>query len=248
MKDYEKLLGCTRRAVENFKMISEGDKIAVGISGGKDSLVLTSALAGLRKILPVKFEVYGITLDLGFEGADFSRISDYCESIDVPYTVVKTNISNVVFDIRQEKNPCALCAKMRRGALAREAAAIGCGKLALGHHKDDVVDTFMLNLIHGGRLSTFEPVTYLSRSKITVIRPLIYLREYETRNFAKSNSLPVVKSLCPADGGTERASMKETLDMLDFRHRGIRGQIFGAIERSGIDGWHECRRAKKERE
>ncbi len=245
MKDFERLLGCTRRAIENYNMIEDGDRIAVGISGGKDSLVLTAALARLRDILPQRFEIFGVTLDLGFEGDDFSEIEKFCEKSSVPYTVEKTNIANIIFDMRHEKNPCSLCAKMRRGALTQYAAKMGCRKLALGHHYDDVVDTFMLNLIHGGRLSTFEPMTYLSRSEVTVIRPLIYVREYETRKFAEAHKLPIHVSLCPADGNTERENMKNTLDMLDREHKGIRGQIFGAIERSGIDGWRECKRAQK---
>ncbi|HOQ14869.1 MAG TPA: ATP-binding protein, partial [Bacillota bacterium] len=162
-----------------------------------------------------------------------------------PYSIVKTQIAEIVFDVRREPNPCSLCAKMRRGALHNEAKRLGCNKLALGHHNNDVVDTFMLNLIYGSRFGTFQPVTYLSRKDITVIRPFIYAQEYEIASYAKEAGLPVMKSPCPADGGTERAEMKKLLSELGHRYHGIRKSIFGAIERAQIDGYHENRRGKR---
>lgn len=239
MDDFQKLLSYTRRAIEDYKMIEDGDRVVVGVSGGKDSMALLRAMAAIRDFLPERFELFAVTLDMGFDGMDFSPVADFCREIDVPYTVIKTQIAQIIFDVRKEKNPCALCAKMRRGALHDAVVSLGCNKLALGHHNDDVVDTFMLNLLHGSRLSTFQPVTYLSRKDITMIRPLIYAHEWEIRHFAEEYSLPVVKSTCPADGGTEREEMKHLLSALNRDYPDVRNRIFGAIERAGIDGWQE---------
>ncbi|MBO7175917.1 MAG: tRNA 2-thiocytidine(32) synthetase TtcA, partial [Clostridia bacterium] len=211
----KRILSYTRRAVDDYEMIHEGDKIAVGISAGKDSLTLLYALAGLRRFYPKKFELVAITVDMGFEGMDFTPIRELCEKLDVPYIVAKTEISHIIFDIRKEKNPCSLCAKMRRGALHNAAKEAGCNSVALGHHFDDVVETFMLNLFYEGRLGCFQPVTYLSRKDITVIRPMIYMPEKDVRYFANRVELPVIKSPCPADGNTERESMKQLLHNLE---------------------------------
>ena len=239
MENIKRVLSYTRRAVDDYEMIRDGDKIAVGVSAGKDSLTLLCALADLRRFYPKKFDLCAITVDMGFEGTDFSRIRQLCDELDVPYTVVPTEISRIIFDVRKEKNPCSLCAKMRRGALHTAAKELGCNTVALGHHFDDVVETFMLNLFFEGRLGCFQPVTYLSRMDIRLIRPMIYMPEKDVRYFAKSAELPVVKSSCPADGNTQREEMKQLLAKLDRENRGLRYRIFGAIQRGEIDGFKE---------
>ena len=225
-------------------MIKDGDKIAVGVSGGKDSLTLLAALAALRRFYPKKFDIVAITIDMGFEGADFSPIQRLCDELDVPYHIIPTEISRIIFDVRQEKNPCSLCAKMRRGALYNYAKERGCNKVALGHHFDDVVETFMLNLFFEGRLGCFQPVTYLSNTDITLIRPMIYMPEKDVRYFASKTELPIQKSPCPADGNTEREEMKKLLASIERNNRGLRYRIFGAIQRGNIDGFHEAGRLK----
>ena len=237
MSDTKRLLSHARRAVDDYNMIDDGDKIAVGISGGKDSLALLTALAGLKRFYPKKFEVIGISIDMGLEGMDFSGVAKYCEELGVEYKIVKTEISNIIFNVRKEPNPCSLCAKMRRGALNLAAVEEGCNKVALGHHFDDVVETFMLNLFFEGRIGTFSPVTYLSRMDITVIRPLIYMPEKDVRYFASKTELPVVASTCPADGNTERENMKQLLASIERNNKGLRYRIFGAIQRGEIDGF-----------
>jgi len=212
--DTRRVLSYVRRATDDYEMIREGDRIAVGVSAGKDSLALLVALAEMRRFYPKKYELVAITIDMGFAGADFSAVERLCESLDVPYRVVKTEISTVIFDIRKEKNPCSLCAKMRRGALHSAAKEMGCHAVALGHHFDDVVDTFMLNLFFEGRIGCFQPVTYLSRTGLRLIRPLIYMPEKEVRYFANREQLPVIKSPCPADGNTERAEIKKLLSLI----------------------------------
>ena len=239
MENIKRVLSYTRRAVDDYEMIRDGDKIAVGVSAGKDSLTLLCALAELRRFYPKKFELSAITVDMGFEGADFTRIQKLCDELKVPYTVVPTEISKIIFDVRKEKNPCSLCAKMRRGALHTAAKELGCNTVALGHHFDDVVETFMLNLFFEGRLGCFQPVTYLSRMDLRLIRPMIYMPEKDVRYFAKNAELPVVKSTCPADGNTQREEMKQLLAKLDRENRGLRYRIFGAIQRGEIDGFKE---------
>jgi tRNA(Ile)-lysidine synthase TilS/MesJ len=237
MSDTKRLLSHARRAVDDYQMIEDGDRIAVGISGGKDSLALLTALAGLRRFYPKKFEIIGISIDMGLEGMDFSPVAKYCEELGVEYKIVKTEISNIIFNVRKEPNPCSLCAKMRRGALNTAAVEEKCNKVALGHHFDDVVETFMLNLFFEGRIGTFSPVTYLSRMDITVIRPLIYMPEKDVRYFASKTELPVVPSTCPADGNTERENMKQLLASIERNNKGLRYRIFGAIQRGEIDGF-----------
>ena len=205
MKGLKRLLSYARRACDDYGMIEPGDKIAVGISGGKDSLTLLCALAELRRFYPVPFEVVAVTIDMGFaQPMDLTEVAKLCEQLSVPYHIVKTEIYKIIFEVRQEKSPCSLCAKMRRGALHNAAKELGCNVVALGHHFDDVVDTFMLNLFFEGRIGCFQPVTYLSRKDITLIRPMIYMPEKDVRYFATHSELPVVKSTCPADGNTER--------------------------------------------
>lgn len=240
MESIKRILSYTRRALTDYDMIHDGDKIAVGISGGKDSLALLCALAELRRFYQHKFELIAITIDMGFPGEmDFSKVRSLCESLDVPYHIIPTEIYRIIFEVRKESNPCSLCSKMRRGALHRAAKELGCTSVALGHHFDDVVDTFMLNLFFEGRLGCFSPVTYLSRAEITLIRPFIYLPEKDVRYFAGKAGLPVIKSPCPADGNTERAKMKTLLSTLERDNKGLRYRIFGAIQRGKIDGFRE---------
>ncbi len=241
MKEIQRILSFTRRAVDDYSMIEDGDKIGVGVSAGKDSLTLLLALAELRRFYPKKFSLVAITVDMGFEGVDFSPIAELCRKIDVPFVIVPTQISRIVFDVRKEKNPCGLCAKMRRGALHDECKRQGCNKLALGHHFDDVVETFMLNLFYEGRLGSFSPVTYLSRKDLTMIRPMIYAQEKDVRYFVNRHPLPVIESPCPADKNTERESMKQLLMSLERDNKGLRHRIFGALQRSGIDGYKEAK-------
>ena len=239
MEGMKRILSYVRRAVDDYEMIKDGDKIAVGVSAGKDSLTLLLALAELRRFYPNKFQIVAITVDMGFDGADFTAIKELCETLDVEYHVVPTQISKIIFDVRKEKNPCSLCAKMRRGALYNYAKELGCRSVALGHHFDDVVETFMLNLFYEGRIGCFQPVTFLSNTGITLIRPMIYMPEKDVRYFASKNTLPVVKSSCPADGNTEREEMKNLLHELERKNKGLRYRIFGAIQRGEIDGFKE---------
>ena len=219
-------------------MIEAGDRIAVGVSAGKDSLALLCALAELRRFYPVPFELHAITIDMGFkEGMDFAPIRALCESLNVPYTVIPTEISKIIFDVRRESSPCSLCAKMRRGALHNAAKELGCNVVALGHHFDDAVETFMLNLFFEGRLGCFSPVSFLSRTELRLIRPMIYLPEKDVRYFANKAKLPVIKSPCPADGNTQREEMKQLLHKLDRENKGLRYRIFGAMQRGEISGF-----------
>ena len=237
MEAMKRVLSHVRRAVDDYSMINEGDKIAVGVSAGKDSLTLLCAMAELRRFYPKKFDLIAITVDMGFEGTDFSPIKALCDELDVEYHIIKTQISKVIFDVRKEKNPCSLCAKMRRGALYSGARELGCNSVALGHHFDDVVETFMLNLFYEGRIGCFQPVTYLTKTEISLIRPMIYMPEKDVRYFAGKNILPVVKSSCPADGNTEREEMKQLLRTLEKENKGLRYKIFGAIQRGEVDGF-----------
>lgn len=241
--DYiKRVLSFTRRALDDYRMIAPGDRVAVGVSAGKDSLTLLCALAQLRRFYPVPFELIAVTVDMGFAGGtDFSPIRALCEKLEVPYHVVPTEISHIIFDIRKEKNPCSLCAKMRRGALHNAAVALGCNVVALGHHFDDAVETFMLNLFYEGRIGCFSPVSYLSRTGIRVIRPMIYMPEKDVRYFASHASLPVIPSKCPADKNTEREKMKQLLNTLERDNDGLRYRIFGAMQRGEVDGFREVK-------
>ena len=243
MENMKRILSYTRRGVDDYNMIKEGDKIAVGVSAGKDSLTLLCAMAYLRRFYPNKFELIAITVDMGFdEGMDFEPIRKLCEELDVPYHIVPTQIYKIIFDVRKESNPCSLCAKMRRGALHNAAKELGCTSVALGHHFDDVVETFMLNLFFEGRLGCFSPVTELSRVGIKLIRPMIYMPEKDVAEFARKNQLPVISSPCPADKNTEREEMKQLLRSLERENKGLRYRIFGALCRGEIDGFRELGR------
>ena len=237
MEHIKRILSFTRRALDDYTMIEPGDKIAVGVSAGKDSLTLLCAMAELRRFYPVPFELIAVTVDMGFEGTDFTPIQRLCDELNVPYHIVPTEISHIIFDIRKEKNPCSLCAKMRRGALHNAAKELGCTSVALGHHFDDAVETFMLNLFFEGRIGCFSPVTYLSRVGIKLIRPMLYMPEKDVRYFASKTNLPVIKSPGPADGNTQREEMKQLLRELERKHDGLRYRIFGAMQRGEIDGF-----------
>lgn len=246
-KDIQRILSHVRKAVEEYDMIQDGDRIAVGISGGKDSLTLLCALAKLRVFLPQSFTLVAITIDMGFDGSDFSAISKLCKDLDVEYHIVPTQIYEIIFNVRKEKSPCSLCSRMRRGALHDASKEFGCNKIALGHHFDDVAETFMLNLFFEGRIGCFSPVTYLSRKDLTMIRPLIYTHEKEIIFFSGKEELPIYKAPCPADGHTERAKMKEFLAPFDKEHPGLYHRIIGAIQRGEIDGFHEDRIDQQEK-
>lgn len=235
----QKMLSYIRRACDDYNLIEQGDKIAVGVSGGKDSVLLLSALSALRRFYPKSFELFAIILDPQFRGkeTDYSPIEKLCGQIQVPLTIKRTHIGEIVFDERKEKSPCSLCARMRRGALHDACLELGCNKLALGHHKDDVIETFLMNLLSEGRLGCFSPLTYLSRKDIYMIRPLIYTPESEIQAAAQRLSLPIVKSRCPADGVTLRQTMKEKISEMEKETPGVSEKIFGALVRSGLDGW-----------
>ncbi len=232
----KRLLSYIRRAADDYDMIAAGDRIAVGVSGGKDSLVLLCALAALRRFYPAPFTLEAITLDMGMEGMDFSGVRALCDSLEIPYTIHPTQIKEIVFDIRKEPNPCALCANLRRGALNRTAKEHGCNKVALGHHHDDVVETFLLNLLYEGRIGCFSPVTYLSRTDIYAIRPMVYVPEREIVGYARRAELPVVHNPCPADGHTKRQYIKELIGKLDYENRGAKERFFTAL-RGALPDW-----------
>lgn len=233
----KRITSCVRKAVEDYDMIKEGDRVAVGISGGKDSLILLGALANLSRYYPKKFSVVGLTLDMGYD-ADYSEIKKYCENFGVEHIVKKTNIKEVIFDYRKEENPCSLCAKMRRGALNDFAIEQGCKTVALGHHNDDVLETFMLSLLYEGRINCFSPVTYLDRTGIYQIRPLIYVKERDIKGVVNRLEVPVLKSSCPVDGITKRQEIKDIIRSLDKTvNPGMKKRIFTAISNSEIQGW-----------
>ncbi len=242
-----RLLSCTRRAVDDYQMISPGDRIAVGVSGGKDSLALLCALAGLKRFYPVPFELHAVTMDPGFYKAGmgeknaakegYEKIGMLCEQLGVPFTLFETDIAKIIFDVRKEKNPCSLCARMRRGALHENAKALGCNKIALGHHFDDAVETFMLNLFNEGRLGCFSPVTYLDRRDITLIRPLIYAKEQNIRYFIRHSDLPVLESPCPMDKTSDREKIKTLLATLEKENKGLKHRLFGAMQKAHLDGY-----------
>lgn len=234
----QQVLSYVRRAVDDYHMIEEGDKIAVGISGGKDSLTLLYALNSLRIFYPKKFDIHAVTVDLGFDNLNLDAIKQLCQDFHIEYTIVKTEIANIIFEERKESNPCSLCAKMRKGALNDAIKAAGCNKVAYAHHKDDVVETMMMSLIYEGRFHTFSPVTYLDRTGITVIRPLIYMTEAEVIGFVNKNNVPVVKSPCPADGYTKREYVKELLRDINKETPGVKSRMFTAITTSTLKGWN----------
>ena len=235
----QQVLSYVRRAIDDYHMIEDGDKIAVGISGGKDSLTLLYALNSLRIFYPKKFDIHAVTVDLGFNNLNLDAIKELCKNFGIEYTIVKTDIANIIFNERKESNPCSLCAKMRKGALNDAIKAAGCNKVAYAHHKDDVVETMMMSLIYEGRFHTFSPITYLDRTEITVIRPLIYMTEADVIGFVNKNNVPVVKSPCPADGHTKREYVKELLREINHETPGVKSRMFTAITTSTLKGWDQ---------
>ncbi len=233
----QKALSYVRRAVDTYNMIKENDHITVGVSGGKDSLVLLVTLANLRRFYPKPFKLSAVTLDLGYDDMDYSPIAKLCEEIGVDYYLKKTDIKEIVFDIRKESNPCSLCAKMRRGALHDAALEIGSHTVALGHHNDDVIETFLLSLVFEGRVGCFSPVSFLDRKGITLIRPMIYMPERYSAGLAKRLDLPIVKNSCPADGNSKRQYIKELTARLEKENPGFKTRIFTAVVNGNVGGF-----------
>lgn len=231
------ILSLVRRCVEDYNMIAEGDVVAVGVSGGKDSVLTLAALARLRAFYPKRFDVVALTIDSDAPGMDFAPVARLCEALDVPYHLIQVPIYEIVFVHRQEKNPCSLCAKLRRGALSTEMNRLGLSKIALGHHYDDAVETMVMSLFLEGRIGCFQPVTYLDRSGVTQIRPLLYVQEREVRGAVRRLGLPVVKNPCPANGTTKREETKELLLQLEKQFPQLKKKIFGAIQRYPLYGW-----------
>ena len=243
----QKLMGLVRRCVDDYDMIKAGDKIAVGVSGGKDSVVLLRLLAGLREYFDKPFELAAITIDMGL-GMDYTEICNLCRKLDVPYHIVKTEIAPIIFDHRKEKNPCSMCAKMRRGALNQAILDLGYHKLALGHHYDDAVETFMMSLIYEGRISCFQPVTDLDRTGIIQIRPMLYIHEKTVDNFAKRMNLPIIENRCPVDKTTKREEIKQLIFDLSNTYPDLKERIFGAMQRLPLPEWQPQGRYKRPKE
>ena len=243
----QKLMGLVRRCVDDYHMIEAGDKIAVGVSGGKDSLVLLVLLAGLREYFDKPYELEAITIDMGL-GMDYSGVQALCDRLEVPYTIVETQIAPIIFDHRKEKNPCSMCAKMCRGALNQAILEKGFNKLALGHHYDDAVETFLMSLIFEGRISCFQPVTNLDRTGIIQIRPMLYIHERTVDNFAVRQNLPVLENRCPVDKTTKRAEIKELIYTLSQTYPDLKERIFGAMQRFPLPEWEPQGRYKRPKE
>ncbi len=230
----QKLMGLIRRCVEDYNMITPGETVAVGVSGGKDSLVVLKLLAGLREYMD--FQLEAITIDMGL-GMDYSRVEDFCRELNVPYSVVKTQIGPIIFDHRKEKNPCSMCSKMRRGALNQAILDRGIRKIALGHHFDDAVETFIMSLLYEGRISCFQPVTDLDRTGVIQIRPMLYIHEKTVDHFAKKMELPVVENRCPVDKNTKREEIKQLVFDLSKTYPDLKERVFGAMQRLPLPEW-----------
>ncbi len=238
----QRLLSLTRQAVDDYGLICAGDRIAVGVSGGKDSLALLYALCSLRSFYPQPFSVCAITVDLGLKPFDLDPIRAFCREHSVDYTVIPTEIGKILFETRREANPCSLCAKLRKGALNEAALQLGCNKIAYAHHRDDLIETMLLSLIYEGRFYSFSPETYLDRTGLTLIRPLIYVSEAEVIGFRNRYQLPVCKNPCPADGKTKREYVKKLTKQLQADAPGVKDRLFHAITEGKIPGWPEKRR------
>ena len=233
----QRLLSFTRKAVDDYEMIQSGDKIAVGISGGKDSLTLLYALHGLMRFYPNRFSLIAITVDLGYPDFHLDAVKQLCQELEVPYYVVKTEIARIVFEKNALENPCSLCAKLRKGALNQKALELGCNKIAYAHHRDDILETMLLSMIFDGRFYAFSPKTYLERTRLTVIRPLMYVAEADVIGFMHKNRLPVVKNPCPVDGATKRQYAKDLLRQINRDNPGAKNRMFTAILNGKVDGW-----------
>ena len=235
----QQLLGRVRRCIEDYRMIEAGDRIAVGVSGGKDSLVTLLALARLRRFLPTPFTLEAITLEMGMPEMDYTPVAQLCEALDVPYTRINVPVYEIIFEERKEKNPCSLCAKLRRGSLNTALTERGISKIALGHHYDDAVETLMMNLLFEGRIGCFQPVTFLDRTGVTQIRPLLYCHEDEIQRIANREKLPIVHNTCPIDGHSRRQEVKELLASMEKTYPDLKQKIFGAMQRYPLYGWRD---------
>lgn len=233
------ILSYMRRAVEDYNMIEEGDKIAVALSGGKDSMTMLKALKSLQFFYPKKFELIAISVNPGFEFFDSNLLSKTCEELGVPFFEEKYNISQIVFEDRHEKNPCSLCANLRRGILSTTAKREHCNKIALGHNLDDALETFLMNLFFAGSISTFAPMSYMSRSDITVIRPLIYAPEKEIKRYVRRSNTEIMPKVCPMDGNSTREYIKDLIITLSLKNKHVKANIIGAIKRNNINGWKD---------
>ena len=232
-----RITSIVRRCIDDYSMINAGDRIAVGVSGGKDSLALLCALSNLRRFYPKPFELSAITVHMGMEGMDFSPVSELCEKLEVPYTLVQTEIQKVVFEERREKNPCSLCSRMRKGVLNEKLLEQGITKIALGHHYDDAVETFFMSLFYEGRINCFRPVTFMDRTGVTQIRPLLYVTEKQVRSFTERFQLPVIKNPCPMDGTSQRQEIKDLIKTLAADYPDLKSKVFGAMQRLPLKGW-----------
>lgn len=235
----QQLLGRVRRCIEDYRMIEAGDRIAVGVSGGKDSLMTLLALARLRRFLPTPFTLEAITLEMGMPEMDYTPVAQLCEALDVPYTRINVPVYEILFEERKEKNPCSLCAKLRRGSLNTALTERGISKIALGHHYDDAVETLMMNLLFEGRIGCFQPVTFLDRTGVTQIRPLLYCHEDEIQRIANREKLPIVHNTCPIDGHSRRQEVKELLASMEKTYPDLKQKIFGAMQRYPLYGWRD---------
>lgn len=233
----QRILSHMRKAIEEYKMIEEGDKIAICLSGGKDSITMLHAFKSLQKFYPKNFEIIAISIDPGFEFFDTEFLKSICDNLEIPLYIEKSNAKEIVFDIRKEKNPCSLCANLRRGVINSIAIREGCNKIALGHNQDDVLETFLLNLLYTGNISTFSPVSYMDRSKITLIRPLVYTPEKEIKRFIRKNNFSVMPKVCPMDGTSKREDMKQLIITLTKDIPMVRANLFGAIKRN-LEDWN----------
>ena len=236
-KNKDGMLGLLRSAIDNYGMIEEGDRIAIGLSGGKDSVALLCLLYELQQFYPKRFSIIALTIDPGFAKSDYTELVSLCESMNIEHVLSKQPFGKILFEIRKEKRPCSLCAKLRRGCLHSIAIEHECNKIALGHHHDDAAETFLMNILNGGNARCFSPVTYMSRKNIHVIRPLIFAPEHEVALFVKENELPTVKSACPVDGKTERARIKELISQLSKEYAKLPQKLVGALQRGDISDW-----------